>query len=47
MFFVFLEVRHIKVEQNYIISHVINGGELQNSNWVNLKWVKCQISNYI
>ena len=41
----FLEERDIKLEQNYIFSHVFNKCVLQNSNWVNLMWVKCQILN--
>ena len=45
MVFVFLEERDIKVEQNYIFSPVFYKGGLRNSNWANLKWVKCQILN--
>ena len=36
-FFVFLEERDIKVEQNYIFSLVFNRGGLWNPNWANLK----------
>ena len=45
IFFVFLEERNIKVELNYIFTHLFNRNELQN--WANLRWVKCQISNHI
>ena len=44
--FVFLKERDIKVEQNYIFSHVFNKDGLQNSKWANFRWVKCQNSNY-
>ena len=47
MFFVFLEERDIKVEQNYIFNQVYNKYGLRKSNWANLRWVKCQISNYM
>ena len=45
MFFVFLEERDIKVEQNYIFSHVLNRSGLQNSNLANLRWVKCLLGS--
>ena len=44
MFSVFLEERD-KVKQNYIFNHVFNKIGLQNSNWANFMWIKCQISN--
>ena len=44
--FVFLEERDIKVEKNDIFSPLFNRDRLQNSNWVNLRWVKCRISNH-
>ena len=31
-FYVFLEERDIKVEENYIFSHIFNKGRLHNSN---------------
>ena len=37
IFFVFLEKRDIKVEQNWIVNHVFNRSGLKNSNWANLK----------
>ena len=40
-FFVFLDERDIKMEQNYIFRHIFNKTELHNSNWANLRWVKC------
>ena len=46
IFFAFLEERDMKVKQNYIFCLVFNRGGLQKSNWANLKWVKCQISNH-
>ena len=37
IFFVFLEERDIKVEQNWIVNHVFNRSGLKNSNRANLK----------
>ena len=46
IFYIFLEERVIKVESNYIFSHIFKESGLRNSNWANFRWVKCQISNY-
>ena len=46
MVFVFLEEKDIKMEQNYIFSYVFNRDILRNSNWSNLRWIKCQILNH-
>ena len=43
--FMFWEERH-KREQKYLFSPIFNRGGYRNSNWANLKWVKCQLSNY-
>ena len=43
---VFLEEREIKVEQKYIFNPVFNKSEVRNSNWDDLRWVKCQILNH-